>query len=212
MRTALIAGATGLIGSQLLNLLLAGNHYSKVIAISRYPLASDPKLVNIVADFPGVEQFSEKLVADDIFCCLGTTMKKAKSKDAFRKIDFDYPVALARIALQNGAKQFLLVSALGADPDSAIFYNKIKGETEKEILKTGFESVHIVRPSLLLGSRTEHRATEQAAIRVYKILNFIIPRKFKAIDSARVARALQSFAVENKKGEFIYESASLQSF
>jgi uncharacterized protein YbjT (DUF2867 family) len=212
MRTALVAGCTGLIGSQLLKLLLSDQRYSKVIAISRHPLEPEPKLVTIVTDFAGIGRFSGELIADDVFCCLGTTMKQAKSKEAFRQIDFEYPVLLAKIVRQNGAKQFLLVSALGANADSVIFYNKIKGQTEDAILKTGFDSVFIARPSLLTGPRVENRPTEQAAIKVYKILNFIIPRKFKAIESVRVARALNVLASENRKGEYIYESASLQDF
>src|SRR6267154_2386307 len=156
MKTALLAGSTGLIGRQLLELLLKDDHYSNVIAISRKKLEiTNPKLINVVCELSQLSNYSDELKADDVFCCLGTTMKVAKSKEKFRAVDFDAPVMLARIAKENGAKKFLLVSALGANKNSSIFYNQVKGEVEQAIQQIGVEACHIFRPSLLIGPRRE---------------------------------------------------------
>jgi uncharacterized protein YbjT (DUF2867 family) len=211
-KVALVAGSTGLIGSQLLELLLADSYYTKVIALSRKPLLiSHPKLENIVVEANEIKDHKDFL-ADDVFCCLGTTIKQAKSKEAFRKIDFDYPLELATSLKANEAKQFLLVSALGANKNSGIFYNKVKGEVEEAIDKVGFASFHIFRPSLLIGPRNEARAGEDAAKIFYRIFGFIIPAKYKGIDSIKVARAMVSFAKEQNTGRFIHESGELQKF
>jgi uncharacterized protein YbjT (DUF2867 family) len=213
MKTALLAGSTGLIGGQLLELLLTDNHYTQVIAVSRKPLdASHPKLRNIVADLTSLEQHKNQLTADDVFCCLGTTMRQAKTKEAFRQVDFDYPVLLAKLSRESGTKQFLLVSALGANTSSFIFYNRVKGLTEEAIASIGFEGCHIFRPSLLVGPRTEHRAGEDAAKRFYKVFDFLIPKKYKSIESIKVARAMLAFASKEQKGNFTHESAELQRY
>ncbi len=211
-RVALVAGSTGLIGSQLLELLLGDNDYSKVIALSRKPLSiSHVKLENVVLEADELKNHIE-LRADDVYCCLGTTIRQAKSKEAFRKVDFDYPVELATILKTNGANQFLLVSALGSDKNSRIFYNRVKGEVEEAIDKIGFFAYHIFRPSLLIGPRKEARAGEDAAKVVYKIFGFLIPTKYKGIESIKVARAMQHVAKIDNPGKFIYESGRLQTF
>jgi uncharacterized protein YbjT (DUF2867 family) len=211
-RTALIAGSTGLIGNQLLALLLESSEYDKVIALSRKPLnLSHPKLENVTLTVDQLDQLTT-LKADDIYCCLGTTIKQAKSKEAFRKVDFDYPVALAKKLKQNGAQQFLLVSALGANKNSSIFYNRVKGEVEEAIKQTGFSSFHIFRPSLLVGDRKEERAGEEAAKVFYKIFGFLIPKKYKGIESGKVAQAMQTLAKENRTGIFFHESEAMQKY
>ena len=211
-RTALVAGSTGLIGSQLLELLLAESSYTKVIALSRKPLSiSHSKLENIVVEANDLKKHHE-LKADDVFCCLGTTIKQAKTKEAFSKVDFDYPLKLANILKANGASQYHLISALGADRSSSIFYNQVKGKVEEAIGAVGFDSFHIFRPSLLIGPRKESRAGEDAAKVFYKIFSFLIPIKYKGIESIKVARAMISFAKENKHGKFIHESVELQRF
>jgi uncharacterized protein YbjT (DUF2867 family) len=211
-RVALVAGSTGLIGNQLLELLLGDSRYSKIIALSRKPLSiSHVKLENVVMEAADLKHHKE-LLADDVFCCLGTTIKQAKTKEAFRKIDFDYPLELATLLKANGATQFLLVSALGSDKNSRIFYNQVKGEVEEAIGKVGYTGYHIFRPSLLIGPRNEARAGENAAKTVYKIFGFLIPAKYKGIESIKVARAMLNFAKEDKPGTFIHESLSLQFF
>lgn len=210
MKTALIAGATGLIGSQLLSLLLESPRYSSVIALTRVDLPHHPKLTQIKLEFGDLSDKTALIKGDDVFCCLGTTMAKAKSKENFYQVDFYYPFLLAKTARSNGAKQFMLVSALGANKESSIYYNQVKGEIEETISQVGFDAVHIFRPSLLLGPRSEKRSAEDAAKFFYKFFAFLIPAKYKAIESMKVARGMLKFAAEDKKGNFIHESASLQ--
>jgi uncharacterized protein YbjT (DUF2867 family) len=213
MKTALIAGSTGLIGSQLLQLLLTDDYYGRVKAISRKPLEiTHPKLENIVLDFDRLTEHHDKLKADDVFCCLGTTIKKVKTKEKFRKVDFDYPVELAKLTKANGAEQYLLVSALGADKHSKIFYNQVKGEVEEAIGQIGFKSYHIFRPSLLMGDRNEIRSGEEAGKVFFKYFGFLVPVKYKGIDSIKVAQAMQKIAARHEPGMHIHESEELQVY
>jgi uncharacterized protein YbjT (DUF2867 family) len=212
MKTALIAGSTGLIGSQLLSLLLKNPAYVKVIALTRVDLAPHPKLTQVKVEFGSLGENSSALKADDVFCCLGTTMAKAGSKENFYQVDFYYPFLLAKTSKSVGAKKFMLVSALGANKSSSIYYNQVKGEIEEAISSVAFDAIHIFRPSLLLGPRTEKRSAEDAAKFFYKVFGFLIPKKYKAVQSVKVARAMQHFAAEDKKGIFIHESADLQRF
>ena len=213
MKKALIAGATGLTGSYLLKQLLADDHYASVVAVTRKPLGfHHDKLVNIVTDFERLDDVAAQLTADDVFCCLGTTIRKAGSQAAFRKVDFDYPLKLAQLTLKNGAQKFLLVSALGADASSRIFYNRVKGEAEEAIRNTGFPALHIFRPSLLLGPRNEQRSAEDAAKWFYKVFGWLIPLRYKAIHARTVARAMQHHAHQSKSGVFVHESYEMQLF
>jgi uncharacterized protein YbjT (DUF2867 family) len=213
LKTALVAGSSGLIGSQLLNLLLEDSRYGKIIAISRKPIElAHPKLENVVLEFDQLKQHSQALKSDHIFCCLGTTINKVKTKEAFRKVDFDYPLDLARIGKEQGAEKYLLVSALGANKNSSLFYNQVKGEVEEAITKIGIPTLHIFRPSLLVGPRSEQRSGEEAAKWVYKIFGFMIPNKYMAIESIKVARAMINVAQENVKGVLIQESKELQGY
>lgn len=212
MKTAVIAGATGLVGKQLLEKLLRSPQYTSVVGLTRSSLDTHhEKLTNIITDFQDLELSLAHLHADDVFCCLGTTMAKAGSKEKFYEVDFQYPVNLAKATLGRGAKQYLLISALGANKDASIYYNRVKGEVEEAIVKTGFETVHIFRPSLLLGPRTEKRAGEDAAKLIYRIFNFIIPRKYKGIPAERVADYMIGMATKNLKGIFTHESGEMQS-
>ncbi len=213
MKTALIAGATGLIGKQLLQLLLEDANYEKVKAITRKPLdIQHPKFENFVLDFDKLPDHGSALKADDVFCCLGTTIRIARTKEAFRKVDYEYPLELARVAKNLGAKQYLLVSALGADKNSKVFYNRVKGELEEAVGRISFLCLHIVRPSLLLGDRKEQRAGEGAATLFFKFFGFLIPSKYKAIDSMKVARAMLVLAKENETGFYFHESKELQNY
>lgn len=213
MKVAVIAGATGLIGNQLLQLLLNDPEYHLVKAFTRSPLElKHSKLQNIVADFDRLRELRAQLSGDAVFCCLGTTMKKAGSKEAFKKVDYMYPLELATTTHHHGAQQFLLVSALGADKNASIYYNKIKGEVEEAIGKVGFRSYHIMRPSLLLGPRDESRPGEDAAKFFYKAFGFLIPEKYKAVDAAKVARAMLRLARDEQEGMHIHESKALQEY
>ncbi|MCB0491177.1 MAG: oxidoreductase [Cyclobacteriaceae bacterium] len=213
MKVALLAGGTGLIGSQLLQLLIMDEAYSTIKCLTRNELPiSNSKIEVIHTNGDNLAELASSLTADDVFCCLGTTIKKAKSKEAFRKIDFDYPLNLAKVSKAGGAKQFLLISALGADPSSSVFYNKVKGEVEEAIAEVGFEGYHIFRPSLLLGERAEERSGEDAAKIFFKLFGFLVPGKYKAIDSSKVARAMVAKAKLSEMGTSVSESKVLQSF
>jgi uncharacterized protein YbjT (DUF2867 family) len=212
MKTALIAGGTGLIGSQLLQLLLESDRYDKVIAITRKELPIHKKLISIQVNPANFGKVDTTARIDDVYCCLGTTMAKARSKEKFYQIDFTFPVSLAKNALTQGAQQYLLVSALGADKDASIYYNKVKGEVEAAIAALKYTTFHVFRPSLLLGPRIEKRSGEDAAKFFYKVFGFLIPTKYKGIESIKVANAMLHFASQEKKGHFIHESKELQVF
>lgn len=213
MKTALIAGSTGLIGKQLLELVLVDPYYAEVKAISRTPISNaNPKFKNIVLDSDGLEANADRLKADDVFCCLGTTIRKAGSKDAFRKIDYEYPLALANHTKNQGAAQFLLITSLGADKNSGVFYNQVKGQVEEVIASVNFQSYRIFRPSLLMGPRSESRSGEEAAKVFFKYFGFLVPLKYKGIESIKVARAMLHFAKQNQNGKFIHESKELQQY
>jgi uncharacterized protein YbjT (DUF2867 family) len=139
-------------------------------------------------------------------------MKQAGSQGAFHKVDFEYPLEIAKMARKLGGRQYLLVTALGANKKSSFYYNRVKGEIEEAIVELGFESYYIFRPSFLDGNRTDSRAGEDATKVFFKIFGFLVPKKFKAIDSAKVARAMLAKAKEGKPGKFILESDVLQSF
>ncbi|SEA78130.1 Uncharacterized conserved protein YbjT, contains NAD(P)-binding and DUF2867 domains [Flavobacterium gillisiae] len=214
MKTALIIGSTGLIGSQLLDNLLESAAYDKVITfVKRDTGKTHPKLTQHIIDFDKPESYQNLVVGDDFFCTIGTTIKKAGSKEAFRKVDFDYPQQFAIFALKNNVKQFLTISSLGADKASGSFYLKTKGEIEDFLKNSSFESVAILRPSLLLGDRKEFRLGEKLGAVFMKIFSFIFIggiKKYKPIESDAVAKALFRIAQKNKKGFEIYESDELQ--
>lgn len=213
MKTAIVAGATGLVGKELLQQLLELPRYSRVVALSRKPVeVNHPKLDHVITDFLNPAKALHDISGDDIFCALGTTMAKAGSREKFYEVDFVYPVELAKATLRLGARQYLLVSALGADKGSAIYYNRVKGEVEEAVKAQGFQSVHIFRPSLLLGPRKEKRAGEDAAKFLYKAFGFLIPRKYKAIDARAVARAMIFQASREARGIHVHESKEMQTY
>lgn len=211
MKRALLVGSTGLVGKQLLSLLLLSSRYSEVIALTRNSLGiKNLKLKEINTDLSGLERFLDQLRADDVFCCLGTTMAKAGSKEKFFAVDHTYPLRVAEITVKNGAKQFLLVSAMGANIQSSVYYNRVKGQVEDAIAKIGVESLHLIRPSLLLGPREEKRMGEDVAKFIFKNLGFLIPSKYKGIDAVQVAASMLHYASMEAKGTFIHESNELQ--
>ena len=213
-RTALLIGATGLIGSQLLTKLLHSPFYSNVIVLARRSLGlKNTKLTEVIFDFERPD--ASTVMADDVFCCLGTTIKKAGSRGAFKKVDFEYPLKVAKLAKLNGASKYIIVTAMGADAKSGIFYNRVKGEVESELKQLNFDSLHILQPSLLLGERSEPRLGEKVGEILAAILKpiFLGPlRKYRAIDSERVANAMVAFAKMPEKGVFIHDSGELQKF
>ncbi|MFO0697437.1 MAG: oxidoreductase [Polyangiales bacterium] len=208
-RTVLLAGATGLVGRHCLDELLADPGVARVVAPTRRPLGvTHPKLDNPVVDFDALEKALEGRTFDQAICCLGTTIKQAGSREAFRRVDHDYPLALGRAARAGGATHYLVVTALGSDERSLFFYNRVKGEVERGLRELGFGALTIVRPSLLVGERSDLRFGERIATPFGRLL----PAKWKAVDGSTVAKALRALAAEDAKGTRIVESAELQRY
>jgi uncharacterized protein YbjT (DUF2867 family) len=213
-RNAIIAGATGLVGSSLLQQLLADDHYDKIITITRKQIAvTHPKLIQQLIDFDKIDTLKLNFPIDDVFCALGTTIKTAGSQDAFYKVDFTYVVNLGKWCEANGVKKFLIVSAMGANLKSGIFYNRVKGEMEAAINKLDIPQIQIFRPSLLMGNRTEKRGGEKIAQVVMGGLGFLFAGpllKYKGIHADVVARAMIKAAKVDDQGFKIFESGEMQ--
>lgn len=212
-KTALIAGASGLVGSQLLPLLLASDRYARVIAVGRRPLPMvHPKLEQRIFDLEQLEEHRLQLIADDVYCCLGTTLRQAGSKEAFYRVDFLYVVKLAALTAANFAAQFMLVSAMGADAASRFYYNRVKGEMEEAVREAPFRAIHIFRPSLLLGQRTEKRLGEQIGAVLLRALRPVLVgplRPYRAISADTVARAMLSAAQDEGGGIRVHSSEAI---
>jgi uncharacterized protein YbjT (DUF2867 family) len=207
---AVVAGATGLVGRALVRQLAAEPRWAEVRALVRRVARQEleaPRVVTVQVDYTRLGTPPDWAAAGHIFCALGTTMRQAGSEAAFRQVDFDYPLALARAALARGARHFLLVSAVGASPASRVFYNRVKGEVETAVGVLGFRSVTIARPSLLLGDRGEFRPMEQ----VGKLLGFFAPPRWKPVAAERVARSLVNAAKQDLPGVRILENQDLQA-
>jgi uncharacterized protein YbjT (DUF2867 family) len=210
-RTAAIFGATGLVGRACLDLLLADERYVRIIAIGRRePALSHPKLVVRRAALDTVEALDDPALGavDDVFCCLGTTLRKAGSQEAFRRVDLDYVVNAASFAKRHGAQHFLMVSAVGADARSRVFYSRVKGEAESAVAKLGIECVSIFRPSFILGPREESRSGERLGMVVAAALSFAMVgrlAKYRPIAAATIARAMLAVAATPAPGVTVYE-------
>jgi uncharacterized protein YbjT (DUF2867 family) len=204
-RSVMLLGATGLVGRECLRLLLADPGVTRIIALTRRPLDDQalwPKLHVQIIDFDRLAEHGELFGVDQIFCALGTTIKKAGSRDAFRRVDFTIPLTAANLGAERGVRHFLLVSALGASAESRIFYNRVKGQLEDALRTLPYPSVTIVRPSLLVGDRDEFRLGEELGKRV----GWIAPGKFKPVSATHVATALVRAAQEDAPGLHILES------
>lgn len=214
MRSALVLGATGLIGGHLVRFLLEQPEYGRVVVLVRRPLGlADPKLEERVVELDRLEEHRSLFAVDDLFCCLGTTMKKAGSQAAFRRVDYDYPLTAARLGREAGVKRYLLVTAMGADPHSRIFYNRVKGEVEEAIAGLGLPALLIFQPSLLLGERQEFRFGETVAAMLNSLIGplMIGPlAPYRAIEGQTVARAMVRAALEGPPGIRRYRSDELQ--
>jgi len=207
-RTVLVLGATGLVGRALVNLLLREPEILSVTALVRRPadLPSNAKLSVHLTDFEHLDDHAAAFRVDQIFCALGTTMRLAGTQERFRLVDHDYPVKAAQLARAGGATHYLLVSAIGADPSSRIFYNRVKGETEADITRVGFPSLTIARPSLLVGPRSEVRLGE----RIGSLLGRLAPPSVRPIAAVDVAAALTLAARESRLGVRILTSKKMR--
>jgi uncharacterized protein YbjT (DUF2867 family) len=214
-RTALIVGSSGLVGQACLTQLLADNHYSRIIAITREPLElANSKLQNVVIKFDELYQYGGSFAVNDVFCCLGTTMKKAGSKTRFMKVDYEYVMNVAKLSEENGAETFNVVSAVGADVKSGIFYNHVKGKVEQDLAQNKIHSINIFRPSLLLGKRSEFRLGERIGIILGKITApFYVgaATKYKPVQVSMVAAAMIEAALQKKEGIHVYEYPQMLS-
>lgn len=196
MKTALVAGATGLVGGELLRMLLERPEYGRVVAIGRRKLElSHGKLEQRLVDFDRLDEAADAFRVDDVYCSVGTTLKKAGSQEAQRRVDYDYQLAVARGARGGGAGQFLLVSSMGADSQSTFFYNRLKGDLEAAVAGLGLPSVRIFRPSLLLGERQEVRRGERLAVKLSPVFSPLFPARYRPILARDVALAMVNAAL-----------------
>ncbi|HLP96413.1 MAG TPA: NAD(P)H-binding protein [Saprospiraceae bacterium] len=207
-KTALIIGASGLVGGHLMQQLLAHPAYREVVALVRRPLdINHPKLRQEILDFDHPDP--EKIQGDELFCALGTTIKKAGSKEVQHRIDGIYPYEIGRIARQQGVRGYFLVSSVGTDAKSSTFYLRVKGELEEKLKMLGFPSLVIVRPSFLLGNRTEFRLGEKIGIFLAQLLRPIIPKRYRGVQASAVAAALVAAANRNMEGVMVLENEEI---
>lgn len=209
-----LLGATGLVGGHTLDILLAAPEVDRVVVVGRRsvpdpntPGASSRRLVQRVLDMHRLADHADAFASDAVICALGTTMKQAGSRDAFRRVDHDIPLEAARIALAQGAGHYLLVSALGANLESRVFYNRVKGEVERGVLSLRFRTTTIVRPSLLLGEREDVRIGEQAA----KFVGWLVPGRLRPVLARDVARVLVHRALAAEPGARVVESEEVRA-
>ena len=208
VRRALVAGGTGLVGSELLRLLGTDDRYSHVTSLGRRVVRDGGKIENRLVSFEDLER-EELPPGDDAFCCLGTTRRTAGSDAAFRHVDFDYVLSYARAAKQAGAARFLLVSSVGANAGSTLLYPRVKGEAEAGVQALGFSVVGIVRPSFLMGRRAEARPGEAAALAVGRVVGplMIGPlRRYRPVEAGAVANALVYLAFSAPPGVTVLSS------
>ena len=212
-RIALLAGGSGLVGSRLLHVLAAAPDYSRVLAISRRPLAFDhPRVANRVTRFESLERDMQGIRCDDAYCCLGTTRRAAGSEAAVRAVDYDLVLAYARLARQAGAQRFIVVSSVGADPASRFSYLRVKGEVEAALTALRLAALDIMQPSMLMGSRRELRLGEAAARLVAPLLNPLLwgsLAAWRAVDAGAVATAMLVVARRGRRGVHRYGSADI---
>lgn len=213
-RTALVAGASGLVGGHVLRRLLEDPAYERVTVLGRRELpVAHRKLTQRVVDFDRLAQLGDFPRVHDVFCCLGTTIKQAGSQEAFQKVDFSYVVELGRVAVRHRAPQFLVVTALGADARSRVFYNRVKGAVEDAVRRLQFDGIQIFRPSLLLGARAGSRPAERVAMLLSPLVAwaFVGPlARYRPIAAEAVARAMVRVAREAPRGAHVYESDQIR--
>jgi uncharacterized protein YbjT (DUF2867 family) len=213
MKIAIIAGSTGLVGNALQTQLILDDNFASVISLVRTKTNSNhQKAQTVIVNFNNISDSCAAIVATHAYCCLGTTIKKAGSKDAQYKIDHDYVIAFANQCKQLGVESFSVVSSIGADSKTKNFYLMTKGNMEDDLSKIGFHSLHIFRPSLLLGNRNEFRLGEKIATLCMKIVSPLFVgslKKYKGIKAETVAKAMIHFSNLSDKGIFVHENNEL---
>jgi uncharacterized protein YbjT (DUF2867 family) len=206
--TALIAGASGLVGGECLRLLLASERYARVRIVTRRDLgaaARHPQAQQVIVDFSRLESCASDLQADHVFCALGTTIRKAGSRQRFREVDYEYPRRLAELTRAAGARHFSLVSALGASRTSPFFYSQVKGDLEEALRAMGWPSLCLVRPSVIAGARAESRPFERLAERALQFA----PRTWRPVPASQIAAAMVNTALRAPRGVTVIESRDI---
>ncbi|UCZ53091.1 NAD(P)H-binding protein [Bacillus shivajii] len=215
MKKALIAGATGLIGKHVVQQLIEREEYDEIRLITRKKTPfKHEKVTEYIIDFKELDQYAHLFAGiNDVFVCLGTTMKKAKTKKQFMKVDFTYPLKIATLSEERGVNKMLTVTAIGSDRESRLFYNRVKGKLEEALVKVNIPSLHIFRPSLLTGEREEFRPGEKMASYVSAPISLFLAgpfEKYKPVKAHYVAAVMCAIAKEDSKGVHIYESDKIR--
>ena len=214
-KTAIILGASGLTGGLVLDKLLSDNRYTTIKIFSRKSIKNkNPKIIEKTGNLIELENFKDDFTANEVYCCIGTTAKKTPDKEVYKKIDYGIPVKAAKLCIENGIDTFLVISSLGADPKSSVFYNRIKGEMERDVLKENIKNCYILRPSIILGERNEKRIGESIGIGLMQFFRFVLVgklKKYRAITAGKIANAMIYLA--NSKTDIpIIESDKITEF
>lgn len=205
----LVVGATGLVGRLVLDQALADTRISAVVALTRRGLPPHPKLQAVQVDFDHLPADEPWWQADAVICALGTTMRVAGSREAFKRVDYEYPVAVARLARKHGTPTYVLNSAVGADPSSRVFYLQVKGEVERDLASMNFPSLTFARPGFIGGNREEFRAYERVMLAVLRAVGFLLPKRWRVNPAATIARAMIDAAVRAEPGTHVITSDRL---
>lgn len=213
-KTAIILGASGLTGSILLQLLIADDRYENIKLFSRTKVKGvSNKVEQFIGDLLELEKFKSDFIADEVYCCIGTTTKKTPDKELYKKIDFGIPVAAAKLAKENSVPTFLVISAMGANKKSSVFYNRTKGEMEHEVLQQNIGNSFILRPSLIGGDRIEHRTLENIGLIIFKIIQPLFIgalKKYKIIEAVDIAQAMVILANNTRNDDMILTSNEIK--
>lgn len=193
-KTAIILGATGLTGSLLLKKLLEDNRYDQIKVFSRKSIGvNHTKLREFIGDILDLGAFEKDFIGDEVYCCIGTTAKKTPDKDLYRRIDFGIPVQAARLCKKNKINTFIVMSSLGANPKSNVFYNKTKGKMEESVLKENILNIYVLRPSIIIGNRNENRLGEDIGKKLMSAFQFLMIgnfKKYRPIEADNIAKAM----------------------
>ncbi|MGZ9817811.1 NAD(P)H-binding protein [Peribacillus simplex] len=213
-KTALILGATGVVGTQLVKEISNSKIYREIHLLTRREMKfTEPKCTLHVADFENLSKYADLFNVSDVYICLGTTIKKAKTKEAFRKVDYDYVIEAAKMAKTSNVEKLLVITAMGANSKSKFFYSRVKGDVEGTLQHLELNTVHIFRPSLLLGERKEFRAGEKISglLSTFAKFVFVGPlRPYRAIEANKVAAAMYAAAQTTTKGYHFYNSDEIE--
>ncbi len=214
MKKAILFGATGFIGSYLLAELLNNTVYEQVTVVVRKKIKqSHPKLNVLIGDFHRLNELKNEMIADDVFITLGTTKKNTPSRTEYYQVDHDYPILASQIAKENGAKSVFIVTAIGANENAAIFYSKMKGEVERDLIALDFDHTHIFQPSMILGNRKENRPNEKIFQKITRIINPLLGgklNKYKGIEGKEIALAINNATKNQKDKVKVYQWKEMQ--